>query len=382
MTNLVNFNRYSSAPSTPVTPVADATVRDAGSSLRRPYQVSSATSAMEMAAKTLAAASIGRPTYASIHNAKLSALLKGQRRNDALLSRNVVNHLSRRMIQLRDPRMEDLMRMAPEDDDVDVVMRSLRRKSLQPAAMALIVSSLALNCPPGRRRMRLDRELDRILSDGSDWDFGLLGWLEFGTIDQNYTTQMKALYQRAMTSTGELAKFFDRLRKVPHRRKKIGILIEALGAELSGLENDPPEGAHLAAVIKDLRRLLVFLGFDEACGAIVMHCDTPGLTDDFILHLVIRMIDQFSIYDEWIENQLTEVELTKERKITLLHELIRLFKMFPDTCFRDPDQRKQIVDAIQAAIAAHGTAPPMEDRPNGLQDRERHTEGTHGPAQS
>jgi len=381
MTNLVMHNTHISYPpsSTSISSSGDAAGLTARSASRRPSQVAPASSAMELAARTLAAATVGRPSYATIHNAKIGAMLKGFRRNDALLSRTAVNHISRRLIQSRDPRMEELMRMVPDDEDTDAIMRSLRRKSTPQAAMVLVISGLAMSCPPGRRRTQLDRELEKLLADGTEWELRLLGWLELGTVDERFVQQMKALYQCAAAGHSELSKFFDRMLKVSDRKKKIRILIQALGADLSGVDSDPVQGTHLASVIRDLRRLLHFLGFDEACNSIARQFDVSGLTEDFILRLVIRMIDQFSIYPEWIANQLSEVPLTPANKEQFMHELIRLFKLFPDACFRDLEQRGHLIDAVQNAITPLGGTHshfPMRTSYNG------HTKVPHGTAQT
>lgn len=351
-------------PSAPVQPVG-VPVPQRGPQLMMP-----ARSATDMAARALnAMRRLQDGGVANVHAAKLHALLRGDRRNEALIARAFVGKLARSLLSARDPRMEQLLQQFVGLDDDEDLFGALDKSSLNPAAMALVLAAMAEQHRPGRRRGRLEQRLGQLLGKGTDWELGLFGWLEFGAMTPELMAQLKGLYQRASVVEQGLAAFFAQLSGVADRRRKVKVLIRALGAELAGLDDDPPEGVRLAAVVRDLKRLLIFLGCEEQCQRIAGALGDPPLPPDEVLGLLIRMIDQVWLYADWLASECQRMQLAADRAFKLCRQLRRVIKLLPDPCFRDDEQRQQVLEALTEWLERDEDGdnaepePPAQTRP-------------------
>ncbi|MBY4897874.1 TyeA family type III secretion system gatekeeper subunit [Cupriavidus sp. AU9028] len=333
-------------PGTPVLPAPGTRPPTTG-----PRQVSPARSATEMAARALNASRRQQEASAAsgIHSAKLHALLRGDRRNDALLARAFVGRLAKAQLAAKDPGFEQLLLQFGDTEDVDDLLAALDKAELHPAAMALVLAAMAQQHRPGRRRSRLEAALDQWLEGEEDWRLEMLGWLEFGNgLRGELRAQLKTLYQNCSAIEQGLASFFAGLLGIGERRRKIKVLIRALGAELGGSEDERAEGTHLAAVVRDLKRLLIFLGFEEQCGRIAHGLGPPEVDGDLVLRFLLELIDQSWLYADWLEQGVDGLELGQERGYRLMRELAKLCKLLPEPCYRDEDHRQQVLTVLQA----------------------------------
>lgn len=328
----------------PVRPVAPASPAQPGPR-GVPQQVYPARSAMDMAARTLNAARNMQVVAAGV-NPKLHALLRGARRNEALMARALVGRLAKGMMSQKDSRLEQLMLQFGDIEDVDELLSAMGKAALNPSASALLLAAMAQQHRAGRKRSRLDDALGELIGDGTDWELSMLGWLEFGPMDREQMAQLKALYQRTDVVRQGLSSFFQKLTGVSQRRRKLKVLIRALGAELSGCDDDPAEGTRLAAVVRDLKRLLMFIGCEEQCARIARGLGEPIVEADTVLGFLIRLIDQAWLYADWIAADCAEQKLGDARAYRLARGITGLVKMLPDPCFRDEDQRRQMVEAL------------------------------------
>jgi type III secretion system TyeA family effector delivery regulator len=119
-----------------------------------------------------------------------------------------------------------------------------------------------------------------------------------------------------------------------------------LGAELSGIEDEPAEGERLGCVVRDLKRLLMFLGCEEQCADIARSLGEPTVEADSVLGLLIRLIDQSWIYPDWFANEAARLKLEPVRAFKLGRGLAAVLKLLPEPCFRDDAQRKQTLEAL------------------------------------
>ncbi|TWG84965.1 type III secretion system TyeA family effector delivery regulator [Cupriavidus gilardii J11] len=351
MTNKVQSPTPVPRPAAPVT--APATVQQAGVPMpqRGPQQMMPARSAIDLAAKALnVTRRMAESGIANVHAAKLHALLRGDRRNEALVARAFVGKLAKSLLSAKDPRIEHLLQQFIGLDDEDELFSVLDKAELHPAAMALVLAAMAEQHRPGRRRTRLEDRLAKQLGSGRDWELAMLGWLEFGAMQPELMTQLKNLYQRAGVVQQGLAAFFAELSGVGDRRRKVKVLIRALGAELAGLDDDPPEGVRLAAVVRDLKRLLIFLGCEEQCARIAIGLGQPTVETDAVLGLLIRMIDQGWLYADWLQAACEAIPLEPRRGFKLARDINRMVKLLPDPCFRDDDHRDQVLSALAEFI--------------------------------
>jgi type III secretion system TyeA family effector delivery regulator len=324
----------------------------AGEFPKRPYQVLPATSAIDIATRALHASRGGQSLYTAAHGVKNFQVRHGGQHTDALAVRGLVTRITLRMVQVKNSKLEELLRRFPEADDPDQLMISLRGASLPPAAMALVLARMA-QVYRGKIRSRLEKELDELLESGSDWALAMLSWIEFGSISRDMGAQMKALYQRSSLVREGLAKFFEEMMQIADRRRKIKVLIRALGAELSGMEDALPEGARLAATVLDLKRLFIFLGCEEHC-AVIASAMRSGIVDgEAILRLLIRMIDQCWLYPDWIQEEAVKFALDSADIFQLARQFLGMAKILPEPCFRDEDQRRQIIEALETYITKY-----------------------------
>lgn len=300
---------------------------------------------MDMAARALNASRNPQIVSAGL-GAKLHALMRGAGRNEALMARALVGRLAKGMASQKDPRLEQLLLQFGDIEDVDELLSSIGKAALHPSASALLLAAMAQQHRPGKKRSRLDDALGELIGDGTDWEPSMLGWLEFGPMDREQMAQLKALYQRSDAVRQGLSAFFQKLRGVSQRRRKLKVLIRALGAELSGCDDDPAEGTRLAAVVRDLKRLLMFIGCEEQCARIARGLGHPVVEADTVLGFLIRLIDQAWLYADWIAADCAELELGEARAYQLARGITGVVKMLPDPCFRDEDQRRQMVEAL------------------------------------
>ncbi|MCT9070537.1 TyeA family type III secretion system gatekeeper subunit [Cupriavidus gilardii] len=332
-----------------------------GTASRGPQQVSPARSAMDLAARALnASRRLHEAGLNNVHSSKLHAVLRGDRRNDALLARAFVGKLAKSLLANKDPRIEQLLQQFGDIDDVDSLFAAIERSELHPAAMALLLAAMAQQHRPGRKRSRLEEALERRLGASGDWELAMLGWLEFGAMTPELMSQLKSLYQRAGVVQQGMAAFLDQLAGIGERRRKVKVLIRALGAELSGIEDDAAEGIKLAAVVRDLKRLLVFLGCEEQCGRIARALGEPPVEPDTVLRLLIRMVDQPWLYHDWIRGEIEGMQLGRERGFKLARDITRLAKLLPEPCFRDDDHRQQVLTALNEFNDRAENADPAE----------------------
>lgn len=337
-----------------------------GAASRGPQQVSPARSAMDLAARALnASRRLHEAGLNNVHSSKLHALLRGDRRNDALLARAFVGKLAKSLLANKDPRIEQLLQQFGDIEDVDSLFAAIERSELHPAAMALLLAAMAEQHRPGRKRSRLEEALERRLGASGDWELAMLGWLEFGAMTPELMSQLKSLYQRAGVVQQGMAAFLDQLAGIGERRRKVKVLIRALGAELSGIDDDAAEGIKLAAVVRDLKRLLIFLGCEEQCGRIARALSEPPVEPDSVLRLLIRMVDQPWLYHDWIRGEVDGMELGRERGFKLVRDITRLVKLLPEPCFRDDDHRQQVLTALNEFNDRAENADPAEGDPTG-----------------
>lgn len=349
MSGTVNRLSPASLPAPPVVrisptgPIAVPIQGDESGDLSQVYPPESVS---DLAASALR--SLRGPQTWSNSSARLHAMLQGDRRNDALLARALVGRVAKSMLALKDNKLEELLRQFPDADDTDQLLQGMKKAGLAPAAQALLLAAMAQQHRVGRRRRQLEEALDELLAGGTDWELALLGWVEFGAINQEAMSELKSLYQRTSMVRQGLARFLQQLAGVGQRRRKIKVLIRALGAELAGGSETAPDGARLVSVVRDLKRLLIFLGCEEQCAHIAAGLGTPGVDGEVILKLLIRMIDEAWLFPDWIGEEAKAISLDPCMGFKLGRGFTWLTKRLPEPCFRDEEQRKQILETLAA----------------------------------
>ena len=225
----------------------------------------------------------------------------------------------------------------------------LAAADLPPGAAALVFAALAGRSASGSARRRyFDDMLDAQLAD-DDWQLNLLSWIEFGGGASVALPELKLLYQSAMQPDQPLAAWFKELRGLADRRRKLRALIRALGFSLSA-DGEVLEGEHLAAVVTDLKRLLIFFGMEEQCAQLAACMPMPRPQADDVFAMLLEMIDESWIYEGWLQERFRTLRVNVKISPRFAYRLRRLVQALPEPCFREDEQREQIVEALESLI--------------------------------
>lgn len=212
------------------------------------------------------------------------------------------------------------------------------------AQLLLLSSLLADKRLSDKRRQRLEQALASLL-EGDDWELQLFGYLEMGQISGNALSQLRTLYQRSRREDQPqqgLAEWFANIKEWPDRQQRIRILLRALSFDLS-TSAEHNQQIRLAATINDLKRLLLFLGLEEYCTLLGREV---ALSNEQVLSEILLIIEQPWISPEWLAERLQLLELPEQLHANYLRCLKALLRLLPDPCFKDLDQKEQILKAL------------------------------------
>lgn len=266
--------------------------------------------------------------------ARARALLEQQTR---LLSRVNRAQLDALRQQLRD------LPHAPDPAEL------VRRAGLSGGHAALVVAAWLAddNLRPGVRA-RLQRLLAELTS-GDDWAIEAFAVLECGSPGPALLQQLKTLYRQAHGQQRSLVQWFDECRRFGQRRARLRALLQALGLEL-GAQNAEADTAHLAGVIDDLRRVVLFLTLESTCEQSAAAMRTAGYatceTDTMIAEM-LTLLDQPWAGAEWFAQRASYLGMVSpETHYAFARELTLLVKSAHDGCFRDETQRDALNEAL------------------------------------
>lgn len=232
----------------------------------------------------------------------------------------------------------------------------LGRARLPPGAGALVLAGLAGRLASGsKRRQQIDDMLDGLLEEDG-WQLSLFGWLEFGAEAGAALPELKTLYQAALAANKPLAAWFQELRHLRGRRRKLRALLRALASSLSS-DSGPLEDEHLATVLTDLKRLLIFFGLEEQCAYLAACIAEPRPRTDDVLEMLVALIDENWIHEMWLRQRFVALGLDDNDLLQFAFRVRRVVLALPAPCFREEEQREQIIEALQALV---GAAPDDE----------------------
>lgn len=217
---------------------------------------------------------------------------------------------------------------------------------LNRAQKMLQISSLLLQYHdnPARRRT-LSQQLAALMEEAG-WEVELFGLLEFGQLNPAALRQMKRLFQQSIDDEEEqsLDEWFKRVSRWQDRKRKIRVLLRALAFDMSTQPPTSRRSHRLAAVLRQLRRVLLFLGLEDHCNQVGCAC---GLQGEVVLQEVLTIVGQSWLFSEWLQQRFSQLEqLTPQRQPGFVLRLCELFKLMPATCFKDDDQREQILETL------------------------------------
>lgn len=223
---------------------------------------------------------------------------------------------------------------------------ALRAQGLDAGQSALLLASQMAAGPVGVRRARLESALGAAMEEDG-WTLQLFRHLEFGMADRRALAELHWLYQSAATQYRDLVGWFDGFRCLSDRQRKLRILIRSLAFELSA--DGPAMGEQLAAVIADLKRILLFFGLEDHCRRIADSLPDAGLDGDRIMTSVLTLLQTMWLdaagLTELIERLIGDARL----RYGYGRQLSGLLRLLPDACFLADDQR----DMLLAACAGY-----------------------------
>lgn len=213
--------------------------------------------------------------------------------------------------------------------------------------LALTAQLISSGLSPDQRKAKR-KQLDDLLAQGG-WEIELFGVLELDSLPPSSLEPLKRLFQQTLDEEAiSLSEWFQRIVKWPQRRQRVMVLLRAIAFELNTCTS-PSQQQRLATVVSSLRRLLIFLGLENECFHQEALCE---LRPDCLLPLVIEIIGQRWLFDDWMLQQLDTLVPSIRIRQRLLHHLDALFILLPDVCFDDDEQREQILTVLHELKAS------------------------------
>ncbi|WP_084656021.1 TyeA family type III secretion system gatekeeper subunit [Pandoraea norimbergensis] len=281
-------------------------------------------------------------------------------RDDKARARALLEQQTRQLERVSAPQLDRLRQQMRDLPHVPDPRELIRRAGLSAGHAALVVCAwLADGGLHPAARSRLRRLLDELTS-GDDWAIEAFAVLECGNPTAALLQQLKTLYRQAHGQQRSLVQWFDECRKFGQRRARLRALLQALGLEL-GAQSADADTAHLAAVIDDLRCVVLFLTLESTCEQSAAAMRAAGYatceTDTMIVE-VLTLLDQPWAGAEWFAQRATYLGMTTRGvHYAFSRELTLLVKAAHDGCFRDETQR----DALNEALDTWRTGIAQDD---------------------
>ena len=241
----------------------------------------------------------------------------------------------------------------------------IRQAQMSAGHAALVVAAwLADGGLDAGTRARLRRVLDELTSSET-WAIEAFAALECAN-GQNpgmaLLQQLKSLFRQSQGPQRSLTQWFDECRRFAQRRARLRALMQALGLEL-GAQYADADVQRLAAVVDDLRRVVLFLTLESACEQSARHMRSAGcraFETDTMISETLTLLDQPWAGAEWLAQRAAYLGMaTVDARYAFARELTRLVQSAHDGCFRDGTQRESLGEALEvwrAEIAQEGDA--------------------------
>jgi type III secretion system TyeA family effector delivery regulator len=129
------------------------------------------------------------------------------------------------------------------------------------------------------------------------------------------------------------------------RARKLKVMIHAMGTRLTE-EGRAQEREKLFALMGTLKRMLMFLGIEQYCENRAKSLDIDGLDGDMLLEIVLGMLEEDWFDEGLIAERYEEFQLNLAERIRYIRSLRSVLTLLPNACFRDEDQRTNLMDVI------------------------------------
>jgi type III secretion system YopN/LcrE/InvE/MxiC family regulator len=253
-----------------------------------------------------------------------------------------------KLAEIATEQADELRARVPEIEASPAPYDEMRRANFDAGEMALV---LAVCLRSGKLDEKARRRLEEALStvmESEEWVLLLFNRLEFGAVGRAGLAELRELYRRASAQRLRLAQWFERLRGLADRKRKLKTLIRALAFELSA--EGPATGAQLAEVIGDLKRILHFLGMEDHCDRLARSLRGAEIEGDTLLELLIDAVQEVWLDKDWIAARAGQLLRDEAQRYVLVQRLNDVVKLLSDDCFNDGEQRNAMLDAFSDCL--------------------------------
>lgn len=217
---------------------------------------------------------------------------------------------------------------------------------------ALLMAAGAHALPVGsKRRKKLLSQLEELLAENEDWALSMFADIELGSVDSSVMQTMQRIVRKQHRPDEEenpegVWQWFNTLKAWSDRRRRIRVLIHTFAFDLASGQS-ASVGARLVSTLRDLKKLLIFLGMEETAARLA---NVVGITQDEALSEILLLIEQRWMYPEWLANRLQQLNVNEHKQVLYLIRLNEVLKFLPDICFLDAQQRKQLTETLEEYI--------------------------------
>lgn len=223
-------------------------------------------------------------------------------------------------------------------------LATLRQAQLDNGQIALILATLlSKEGLSAQQRNKLKRALYQLMEDETLM-LSVFTYLELGAVAPEAFEKLKQIYQYANQSDLSLVEWFQKFRSMQDRQRKLKALLSALSFELSAQRPDLRD-AHLAAVVHDLQKVMLFLGLAEQCQKIASTLALPNIDGDVVLLEVLTVVDQSWMSVDWLSDRCDMLAIPRGKRYIYVTQTDELIGILSEKYFRDDEQREMLRSA-------------------------------------
>ncbi len=232
----------------------------------------------------------------------------------------------------------------PLDMDISLLASQLRQGGLSAGQQILLLAAMMAYSKNNLLRRRSLSQLLEPLLESDGWEIELFGLLELGSKESRELGAVKQLFAQSIEQSElSITEWFAQVSRWPKRQQRVRVLMRAVAFDLSS-QPPPKRGERLAGTLRQLRRLLVFLGLEDHCSRMGRACAVDG---DVILSEVLAVVGQPWLFSHWLQPR---IEAISGQDINAHSRFIRrfyeLFNLMPIDCFNDQEQQQQILAVL------------------------------------
>ncbi|MBU2898909.1 HrpJ domain-containing protein [Vibrio hepatarius] len=222
------------------------------------------------------------------------------------------------------------------------VFTALDQSGLDKGNIALILTSLmSFKGLSSSIKKELKKRLDLLLNE-EGIELEVIAAAQGLNVNDEGLRVLRKLYQHAKRGEQGLAHWFELLQRHQDRRQYIRILIRSMSEPLAeGQKRD--DMTMVVASIADLKRLLLFLTFEDHCSSLAQ---AMGLELPVVMSVTIELLEQSWIYPDALSLMIERLDLTWDRKVIFLRRWKDLIAVMSPECYREPEQKEHVQEAM------------------------------------